>query len=76
MDNLNQITREHLIAVLRKDCEQQAVVAHMKLSEVHACLEDGNPLGALGAFDGLDLEILSIKIFLTRIARLTAGEGN
>jgi hypothetical protein len=36
-------------------------------------LHDDNHLGALGGFADLDEDIAGLKVFLTRIARLTAG---
>jgi hypothetical protein len=37
-------------------------------------LGDENHLGALGSFAGLDEDIVCLKLFLGRIARLTAGQ--
>ena len=70
----NQFTTEHLIAAIRKDCAQQAETAHTRFSEVIECLRDENHLGALGAFANLDEDMHALKVFLTRIARLTVGE--
>ena len=69
--NQNQFTDENLIAMIRKDCRRQAEAAGTKLSEVLECLTDKNHLGALGAFAGLDEEIVCLKVFLTRMAKLT-----
>ena len=69
----NQFTEENLIAAIRKDSLQQAEPAQAKLNEVIECLGDENHLGALGAFAGLDEDVVSLKVFLTRIARLTVG---
>jgi len=74
MQNQNPFTEEHLIAVIRTDCLRQAKTAQAKLNEVIECLGDENHLGALGAFAGLDEDIVSLKVFLTRIARLTVGD--
>jgi len=46
-----------------------------KLTEVIECLRDDNHLGALGAFAGLDEDIVCLKASLTRIAKLTVGEA-
>jgi hypothetical protein len=75
MQNQNPLTPEALIAVIRKDCQRQAEIAQTKLGEVIECLHDENHLGALGAFSGLDEDIIGLKIFLSRIARLTVGEA-
>lgn len=74
MLNQNQFTEENLIAMIRWDCRRQAQTAAAKLSEVIECLGDENHLGALGAFLGVDEEINGLKVFLTRIAKLTVGE--
>jgi len=44
------------------------------VNEVVECLGDENHLGALGAFAGLDEEIICLKVFLMRMARLTVGQ--
>jgi hypothetical protein len=75
MMNQNQLTEENLIAVIRKDCLRQAETAQIKLNEVVECLGDENHLGALGSFAGLDEDIVCLKVFLTRIARLTVGQS-
>jgi len=74
MTNQNPFSEENLIAMIRRDCHRQAKTAGAKLSEVLECLTDENHLGALGAFVGLDEEIVCLKVFLTRIAKLTVGE--
>jgi hypothetical protein len=74
MHNQNQFTEEKVIAMIRWDCRRQAETAAAKLAEVIECLGDENHLGALGAFLGLDEEIVCLKVFLTRIAKLTVGE--
>jgi hypothetical protein len=66
---------DDLIATIRTDCHEQAKNAETKLAEVMQCLEDENHLGALGAFRGLDEDIVCLKVFLTRIAKLTVGEN-
>jgi hypothetical protein len=73
MTDQNQITDENLIALIRRDCLRQARTAEKKLSEVILCLTDDNHLGALGAFINLDEDALCLKVFLSRIARLTVG---
>ena len=73
MDNPKPFTEEDLIALIRKDCRRQAESAQTKLREVLECLGDENHLGALGAFRNLDEDMVSLKVFLTRIARLTGG---
>jgi hypothetical protein len=74
MTDQNQLTQENLIAVIRTDCLRQAETAQTKLNEVIECLGDENHLGALGAFAGLDEDIVCLKVFLTRIARLMVGQ--
>ena len=74
MTDQNQFREETLISTIREDCLRQAKAAQTKLDEVVECLGDDNHLGALGAFTGLDDEILCLKLFLTRIARLTVGQ--
>jgi hypothetical protein len=74
--NQNQLNEEKLIAVIRADCLRQAETAQTKLNEVIECLGDENHLGALGAFIGLDEEIVCLKVFLRRIARLTVGRND
>jgi hypothetical protein len=74
MTDQNQSTEENLITVIRSDCLRQALTAQTKLNEVIECLGDENHLGALGSFVGLDEDIACLKVFLTRIARLTVGE--
>lgn len=74
MDNQNRLTEKKLIAVIRADCLRQAQIAKANLDEVVACLGDENHLGALGSFAGLDEDIACLKVFLTRIARLTVGQ--
>jgi hypothetical protein len=69
----NQFTEENLIAIIRTDCLRQAETSQTKLNEVIECLGDENHLGALGSFAGLDEDVASLKVFLTRIARLTVG---
>lgn len=59
--------------MIRTDCLRQAKTVQAKLNEVIECLGDENHLGALGAFAGLDDDIVCLKVFLTRIARLTFG---
>lgn len=73
MTSQNQFTEENLVAMIRTDCRRQADSAQTKLSEVIECLGDENHLGALGALDGLDADVVCLKTFLTRIARLTVG---
>jgi hypothetical protein len=73
MQNQNQFTEENLIAMIRTDCLRQAETAGTKLGEVIECLGDENHLGALGSFVGLDDDIVTLKVFLTRIAKLTVG---
>jgi hypothetical protein len=75
MPNPNQIPEETLIAMIRSDCLRQAQASGKKLDEVIECLGDENHLGALGAFLGLDEELVTLKVFLTRIAKLTLGES-
>lgn len=75
MQNQNQFTTEDPIALIRKDCHLQAENVQRKLGEVTDCLQDENHLGALGAFAGLDEDIVCLKVFLTRIAKLTVGEA-
>jgi hypothetical protein len=74
MTQPNQFSEEHLIAMIRTDCLRQAQTAQTKISDVVECLEDENHLGALGSFVGLDEEITCLKVFLTRIAKLTVGQ--
>jgi hypothetical protein len=62
--------------VIRTDCLRQAQTAQTKLNEVIECLGDENHLGALGSFAGLDDDIACLKVFLTRIARLTVGQSD
>jgi hypothetical protein len=71
MENPNEFTDENLIAMVRKDCRRQAEAAEIKLGQVIDCLSDENHLGALGAFVGLDEDMACLRVFLTRIARLT-----
>jgi hypothetical protein len=71
----NQFPEETLIAAIRWDSLRQAETAQTKLNEVVQCLTDQNHLGALGAFAGLDEDIANLKVFLTRIARLTVGQA-
>jgi hypothetical protein len=73
MTEENQLQDKTLIAAIRRDCLQQAKTAKARLNEVVECLSDENHLGALGAFASLDEDIVCLKVFLTRIARLTAG---
>jgi hypothetical protein len=74
MEKPNQFSEERLIAMVRTDCHRQAKNAQTKLDEVVECLGDENHLGALGSFSGLDEDVLALKVFLTRIARITVGE--
>jgi hypothetical protein len=60
--------------VVRADCLRQAQTARTKLDDVLECLGDDNHLGALGSFAGLDEDIACLKVFLTRIARVTVGQ--
>jgi hypothetical protein len=76
MTDQNQFAEEKLIAAIREDCLRQAETAQTKLNEVIEYLGDENHLGALGAFAGLDEDIVGLKLFLTRIARLTVGQNN
>jgi len=73
MTDQNQFTEENLISVIRQDCLRQAETTQTKLNEVVECLGDENHLGALGAFAGLDEDVVALKLFLTRIARLTVS---
>jgi hypothetical protein len=75
MQHQNQFTTEDLIARIREDCHMQVENIQKKLTEVIECLHDENHLGALGAFAGLDEDIVCLKVFLTRIAKLTVGEA-
>ena len=74
MTDQNQCKDETLIVAIRRDCLRQAETAQTKLNEVVECLTDKNHLGALGAFAGLDEDVICLKLFLTRIARLTVGQ--
>ena len=74
MEQEKNFTEENLIAVIRTDCLRQAQTAQTKPGEVVECLGDENHLGALGSFAGLDEDIACLKVFLTRIARLTVGQ--
>lgn len=71
MTNQKQLMDETLIATIRQDCLRQAKTAQAKLNEVVECLTDENHLGALGAFASLDDDVICLKVFLTRIARLS-----
>jgi hypothetical protein len=73
MNQKNEVTPNNLITAIRTDCLQQARTAQAKLNEVIECLGDENHLGALGSFVGLDEDITCLKVFLTRIARLSVG---
>ncbi len=75
MPNANQLPEEMLIAMIRSDCLRQAQASGEKLNEVIECLGDENHLGALGSLIGLDEEIVTLKVFLMRIAKLTVGES-
>lgn len=75
MQNQKQPTTEDLITLIRKDCPRQAESIQKKLTEVTECLHEQNHLGALGAFAALDDDIVSLKVFLARIAILTVGEA-
>jgi hypothetical protein len=74
MTGQNQFAEKELIAAIRKDCLRQAQMAQTKLNDVVECLTDEDHLGALGSFMGLDDDIVTLKLFLTRIARLTVGQ--
>ena len=74
MEKPNQMSEERLIATVRMDCHRQAKIAQEKLNDVVECLGDENHLGALGSFSGLDEDVVALKVFLTRIARITVGE--
>jgi hypothetical protein len=74
MTDQNQLAEEKAISAIREDCLRQAETAQTKLNEVVECLTDENHLGALGTFAGLDEDIVGLKVFLTRIARLTVGQ--
>jgi hypothetical protein len=75
MPNLNQFPDKTLIAMIRSDSLRQAQASGRKLDEVIESLGDENHLGALGALLGLDQEIVTLKVFLSRIAKLTVGES-
>jgi hypothetical protein len=74
MVDRNQLADKQLIAAIRKDCLRQAQTAQTKLNDVVECLTDENHLGALGSFVGLDEDVVTLKLFLTRIARLTLSQ--
>ena len=74
MTDQNQFAEKQLIAAIRKDCLRQAQTAQTKLNDVVECLTDENHLGALGSFVGLDEDVVTLKLFLTRIARLTRSQ--
>lgn len=59
--------------MIRSDCLRQAQMAQAKLNDVVECLGDENHLGALGSLAGLDEGIACLRVFLTRIARLTVA---
>ncbi len=61
--------------MIRTDCRRQANTAQTKLDNVIQCLGDENHLGALGSFANLDEDVVSLKVFLVRIAHLTVGDG-
>jgi hypothetical protein len=71
MMNQNEFSDENLIAMIRKDCRRQAEAAEIKLGQVIDCLSEENHLGALGAFVGLDEDMACLRVFLTRMAKLT-----
>jgi hypothetical protein len=73
MVDQNQPAEENLISAIRQDCLRQAETARTKLNEVVECLTDEDHLGALGSFVGLDEDVVTLKLVLTRIARLTVG---
>jgi hypothetical protein len=76
MNQKNEVTEANLITAVRMDCLRQAKMAQAKLNEVIECLSDENHLGALGSFVGLDEDMTCLKVFLTRIARLTVGTAS
>jgi hypothetical protein len=76
MKQENQFSEKSLIALIRSDCLRQAKTAKTKLDDVIECLDDGRHLGALGSFAGLDEDIAHLKVFLTRIARLTVDHND
>jgi hypothetical protein len=49
-------------------------MAQTKLNDVVECLTEENHLGALGSFVGLDEDVVTLKLFFTRIARLWVGQ--
>ncbi len=71
MMNQNEFSDENLIAMIRKDCRRQAEAAEIKLGQVIDCLSEENHLGALGAFVGLDEDVACLRVFLTRMAKVT-----
>jgi hypothetical protein len=74
MTDQNQLAERNLISAIRKDCLRQAQTAQTKLNDVVECLTEENHFGALGSFAGLDEDITGLKVFLTRIARLTLSQ--
>jgi len=65
---MNQRASPMLKAIL-KDCCLGAEEAESQLHEIAECLRQGNRLGALGAFSGLEDRILYIRAVLMRANR-------
>ena len=62
------VNRESLIRVLSEDCQVHAQMVEEKLREVIERFREGNPLAALGAFEGTLEMVLYIDAVLKRLA--------
>ena len=62
------VNRESLIRVLSEDCQVHAQMAEERLREVIERFREGNPLAAIGAFEGTTEMVLYMDAILKRLA--------
>ena len=60
-----------LLKAIVTDSRLEAEEALRQLQEITKCLRQGNHLGALGEFSGLDDRIHYVRVVLMRAARLS-----
>ena len=63
-----------LVKVIVKDACLEVEAAERQLHEIVGCLRQGNHLGALGEFFGLEDRILYVRVVLMRAARLSTAK--
>jgi flagellar biosynthesis/type III secretory pathway ATPase len=70
--NQQPVTPQSLMRVLSEDCEHHAQAAREKLREVIERFHAGDPLGAIGAFEGTTEMVVYMDAIVKRLAAIAS----